>query len=160
MADQFFRIDCKTFFDRPAVMNALKPKRRAALSKLGAFIRRRARTLTGRNTKKTAPPGKPPRRHVGQLHDLIQFGYDAARDSVVVGPEEFQAKQGDVFANNGGHTVPALLEKGGNEVLQQGKRGRKKRARYQGNPFMQPSLGEAMGNDKLKAAWSESQAEI
>ena len=111
------------FFDRPRVIRAVDRARRRALSRAGAFIRTRARTLI-RKRKTTSAPGKPPHSHVGDLRRLIFFGYDSASDSVVVGPMRF--KTGD---------APHTLEFGGylitNYARMQGRdsRGRFTRAR-------------------------------
>lgn len=94
------------FFDRKAVLDKVPAALRRALSRLGAFVRTRARSSL-RYGKGTARPGRPPVAHrsagytrqstsrkTGQvksqpsspLRELIYFGYDPASESVVVGP--------------------------------------------------------------------------
>lgn len=94
------------FFDKKAVTDRLDPAVRRALSKLGAFVRTRAKSSV-RYGKGAARPGAPPVAHrsagytrtsrsrkTGQtkqqpaspLRELIYFAYDPASRSVVVGP--------------------------------------------------------------------------
>ena len=151
----FARIVPKSmFFDRARVVGALSKGRHAALSKIGAFVRQRARTLTGRRSRGSAAPGQPPKRHAGQLHDLIFFAYDESRDSVVIGPVLFKPSP-DVISVAGGGTVPEVLESGGEELLRDRRSGVVKRVRYAPRPFMAPALFEAQGNGKLLAAWRD-----
>ncbi len=73
------------FFDRAAVAETLDPAVRRALSKFGAFVRRRAQTSI-RPRKGTSRPGQPPHSHAGLLRKFIFFSFDRAAESVVVGP--------------------------------------------------------------------------
>jgi hypothetical protein len=73
------------FFDRRAVMDAVGRANQKLLSRAGAFIQRRAKSLI-RKRKRASNPGEPPSSHVGTLRNLIYFGYDTANESVVIGP--------------------------------------------------------------------------
>lgn len=73
------------FFDRKAVMNGVDRATRKVFSKFGAFVRTRSKTSI-RKRKGSAPPGKPPYSHKGQLKRLIFFAFDKDRQSVVIGP--------------------------------------------------------------------------
>jgi hypothetical protein len=115
------------FFDRRAVIRAMGARKRAALSRIGSFVRTRAKSLI-RSRKGVAKPGQPPSSHVGTLKGLIFFGYDFATQSAVVGPVRF-----------GTGDAPNLLEFGG-VVLRKDRNGRRRVERYHGNPFMGPSL--------------------
>src|SRR5581483_9283753 len=117
------------FFDRAAVLEKVAKGQRQAQSRIGAFVRTRARSLTNKSSKspRTAPAGSPPKKHRGDLRNLIYFAYDPGTGSVVVGPVRFGAGAAEV------------LEHGGTEVLVD-RRGHRKTAHYAGNPFMQPSL--------------------
>lgn len=145
------KIVTRFFFDQKKVIDALPPAKRRALSKIGAFIRTRARSLMKRR-KKTAPPNTPPSAHAGQLKDLLFFSYDPMSESVVVGPVPFKAGE-----------APALSEYGG--VAQRrawtwrprrGRYGRKYEAKYRKRPFMKPALDESVSNPKLVEAWKDS----
>jgi hypothetical protein len=77
------------------------------LSKIGAFVRQRARSSL-RRRKKASKPGSPPSVHSSDSFATLKnilFAYDADTKSVVVGP----------VALRGGHgvAVPGLHEFGG-----------------------------------------------
>lgn len=94
-----------TFFDKAAVTSKLDPALKRLLSKHGAFVRRRSKSSL-KYGKGTAVSGKPPIVHRGgmtrtttnkktgkaasqglsPLRELIFFGYDANKKSVVTGP--------------------------------------------------------------------------
>lgn len=115
------------FFDSAKVMAMVDAKRRRALSKFGAFVRRKARSSI-RKRKKLSEPGSPPSSHVGTLKNLIYFAYDTSRNSVVVGPTPFRGKA----------VAPALLERGGSSS-QRTKSGRARSTQYRARPFMKPA---------------------
>lgn len=147
------KLDFKAgFFDRPAIRKAIKPGRRRALSKAGAFVRTRAKSSirSGGKAGKSSPPGKPPRSHTGDLKRNIFHVYDGPTDSVLVGPVGFPRKR-----------APENLEHGGTErvrnklIAVQGKAGRGEGGRftsgktfkrytgtvkYEARPFMAPAL--------------------
>jgi len=119
----------KSFFDRPAVMNAVDRAERGVLSKFGAFVRQRARSLI-RRRKRISDPGSPPSSHTDLLKKFIFFAFDASTRSVVIGP---------VRLNRGNGTAPRLLEEGGTSTIF----GRDKKshpATYKARPYMGPSL--------------------
>lgn len=91
------------FFDRPAVTRAADAGTRRALSKFGAFVRRRARSSI-RQRKGVAPAGQPPSSHLDLLKRWILFAYEPNRRSVVIGPARLNAKVGN---------APEALEYGG-----------------------------------------------
>ena len=66
------------FFDRQAVKGRMTKANRKALSKAGAFIRRRARSSL-RRRKKSSEPGRPPSVHtsdrVATLKNIL-FAYE------------------------------------------------------------------------------------
>jgi hypothetical protein len=101
------------FFDRAAVKNRMTKANRKALSKAGAFIRRRARSSL-RRRKKPSPPGQPPSVHtndrVATLKNVL-FAYDPHNESLVVGPVKLNQKAllGPQLA---GATVPQIQEFG------------------------------------------------
>jgi ribosomal 50S subunit-associated protein YjgA (DUF615 family) len=74
-----------SFFDRKIVIDAMDRAARNVLSKFGAFVRQRAKSSI-RQRKRASDPGKPPSSHTGVLKDFIFFGYEADRQSVVIGP--------------------------------------------------------------------------
>lgn len=94
-----------TFFDKAAVTKQLDPALKRVLSKHGAFVRRRSKSSL-KYGKSTAVAGKPPIVHRGgmtrtkvnkktgkassqgqsPLRELIFFGYDPVKKSVVTGP--------------------------------------------------------------------------
>lgn len=121
-----------TFFDRPAVINAVGKARAKALSKAGAFVRQTARTSI-RKRKGTAPAGKPPHSHEGSLRRGIAFGYDRAADSVLVGPESIRNSP-----------APAALERGGpsTRTFYSAKAGRvlRREINVRPRPYMLPAL--------------------
>jgi len=120
------------FFDSPIVMSAMDRATRQALGKIGAFVRRRARTSI-RKGKKVSRPGQPPNSHAGDIRRLLFFAMGPDMDEVVIGPLRF--KKGE---------APNLLEFGGATVRTRihtsGKRGVKKVVVYRKHPFMGPAM--------------------
>lgn len=126
------------FFDSPRVMRAMDRAARRALSKVGAFVRTRARSSM-RRRKGVSKPGQPPSSHAGDLKRLLFFSYDPNTESVVIGPTRF--KKGE---------APSLLEFGGRAVRvrkqSSGKRGRRQIVTYRKHPFMGPALEAELPN--------------
>ena len=118
-----------SFFDSGEIQKRVNAATRKTLSKIGAFIRTRAKTSI-RKRKKISEPGQPPSSHEGSLRRLIFFGYDKTTQSVVVGPAAF--REG---------TAPRLLEFGGSRQTT-AKSGAAKVLVYRPRPFMRPA-GEA-----------------
>jgi len=131
------------FFDRQAVISKVDAATRRVLSKFGAFVRRSAKSSI-RKRKKAAPPGQPPSSHTGLLKKFIFFGYDAARQSVVIGPTRLNQK--------GRGEAPPLLEYGGKTTLKRG--GKKRRVTYQARPYMGPAFEKE--KPQLPAMWRGS----
>ena len=132
------------FFDRPKVMNAVDRANRQSLSKAGAFVRQAARTSI-RKRKGTSPAGSPPYSHEGSLRKWILFGYDAANESVVVGPVGFRKSE-----------APNVLEFGGTTTIYRRKGSRliPKRVKIAARSFMAPALEKE--RPKLPALWRNS----
>lgn len=115
------------FFDAPKVMRSVDAATRRVLSKFGAYVRTAAQSsMLGHVTRKgfgakskvtnrkgTSKPGQPPTPHTGDLVKFIFFGYDAMRQSVVVGPTRLNkvSFSEDMMPTRG--TVPENLEYGG-----------------------------------------------
>ncbi len=122
----------KIFFDRKTVVDAVGRKNARVLSQTGAF----ARTVMKRGMrkrKKVSDPGEFPSSHAGHLRNLIFFGYDAAKKSVVIGPTLFKDKVG-------GKTIPQLINEGGNAAIDVTDRKTGKKTRrsvtYRPRPFV------------------------
>ncbi len=115
------------FFRPELILRQADKARRRALSKAGAFVRRRAQTSM-RKRKAISEPGSPPSAHSGELRKLLFFAYDPRTDSVVVGPVVF--KRGE---------VPRLHEHGGT-VTRTDRRGKTRTFRYPARPYMAPAL--------------------
>ena len=98
------------FFDKPKVERAIDKATRKNMSRLGAFIQRRARSSIKRRKKYTtnSKPGKPPFNHSNSKFASLKniwFFYDKWTETGVVGPVQF-GKQRSM-------TVPQLMEFGG-----------------------------------------------
>jgi len=116
------------FFDRQAIVAKVDAATRSVLSKFGAFVRRTARGSI-RSRKAPAAPGSAPSSHTGLLKRLIFFGYDPARQSVVIGPAPLRSTV----------EAPPLLEYGGT-ARRKGRNGKTKSATYQARPYMGPAF--------------------
>lgn len=128
------------FFDTKEVQTKVSEATRKVLSKFGAFVRTAARQSI--KTKTTpSPAGQPPHSHTGQLKRGILFGYDQARQSVVVGPVKLAGK---------GH-APELLEKGG-ETVRHGNPRRKDRRIGDGGVLLLRQTNSA--SSKIIKDWS------
>jgi len=146
------------FFDRQEVIDKIGKAEAKALSKAGAFVRRRARSSI-RRRKAVSQPGSPPSCHstdkVATLKNIL-FAYEPREESVVVGPVKLNghAYQGSLLTSG---TVPETAEFGGSVGLREKQvgtrwvsQGRRKprpgqptrirQAKYRPRPFMQPAL--------------------
>jgi hypothetical protein len=123
-----------SFFDRKKVQDALSRAERKALSRFGAFVRRRAQTSI-RKRKAISEPGDPPSGHVGTLRKLIFFAYDARSHSVVIGPTQSKP--------NG--EAPRLLEEGG-ETARVDRKGVARRLVYRARPYMVPAFNAELAD--------------
>ena len=138
----------KMFFDSKEVVAATDKAARSVLSKIGAFIRREAKSSIrpGGKKHKASLPGQPPRSQTGLLKRFIFFGYDTSAQSVVVGP----AKLGGVKGKDAPHT----LEYGGSTEASSFYAKNTKRVNIVARPFMQPALNKNL--PKLPAMWANS----
>ena len=141
------------FFDRPRVKRAVDRAKRSVLSKAGAFVRQRARTLI-RPRRRSARPGEPPSSHTGLLRRLIFFGHprNSDRDTVVIGPAPLNTSGGR--SEYGSTTVPEVLEFGGRVTTRDHRTGQRVTRRYRGHPFMGPALEKEA--DKFPELWRDS----
>jgi hypothetical protein len=131
------------FFDRTKVEKLVGERGAKFLNRVGGFIRTVARRSmrSGGKKRKASMPGDPPRYQtkdkVATLRN-IQYGYEPARQSVVVGPVKLNQKQ---YLNGrlSSGTVPALHEFGGTAgmlekeitaIIGRGAAGRDERGRY------------------------------
>jgi hypothetical protein len=109
------------FFDTAAIVTAVNEGHRIAQSKMGAFVRQRAKSSI-RKREAVSAPDSPPSSHAGDLKRLIFFAFDAETLSTVIGPVAF-----------GRGEAPGLLERGGRATR------KGKPAIYRPRPFMGPA---------------------
>ena len=135
------------FFDSQKVMNATDRATRRVLSKFGAFVRRGAKSSIGKR-KRVSDPGQPPSSHTGLLKKLILFGYDASRQSVVIGPMKLSGRENK--------DAPEVAEYGGTakRIFTIRKKRTVKNVKYKARPFMRPALERE--EPKLPAMWADS----
>lgn len=159
-----------TFFDRAKVQNAADRAAVRNLSRAGAFVRTRARSLL-RYRDKPSAEGKPPSIHktmvrekkvrsglnagdyskqaVSPLREFLFFGYDSSTRSEVVGPAKIN--------QTGSDTVLSALEYGGTSRVIRGRKRREKRwvmATIKAHPTMQPALAAEV--PRLAPLWANS----
>lgn len=157
----------ESFFDRPRVIAALKKAKRKALSKAGAFVRRRARSSM-RRRKSASPAGSPPSAHSnGNSLKTILFAFQPQSESTIVGPVQFN--QVNFTIESVTSTVPGLHERGETAIIREYRyqpiegesdvqwrrvdgrkrygpregyrlQTRRRTARYPKRPFMRPAL--------------------
>lgn len=147
----------KSFFDRAAVADKIPPAMKRALSRFGAYVRQKAKASL-KYGDKSSTPGQPPIVHRSKgftrkkkkkgvtvqqpsspLRELIFFGYDSDKMTVVIGP-----------AFGGSHTgAPEALEHGGSARVTNAN-GSTEIVTIGARPFMQPAFDKqlkAVGND-------------
>jgi len=170
-------ISLDMFFDTERVKRATDSASRKNLSRAGAFVRQAARTSI-RPRKAISQPGQPPSSHTGHLRRGILFGYERARQSVLVGPSALNMITWAHAPGGRGWSpqkavIPATLEYGGSlrtlEVFKWGKwrradlRSRRRNAEFQmrsrkytvaPRPYMRPAL--AREAPKLAGLWANS----
>jgi hypothetical protein len=105
----------EAFFDRAKVVQMTEDRELRALSRIGAFVRRRARTAILRRRKRVSSPGEPPSVHstddVATLRNIL-FAYNRGSQSVVIGPVKLN--QLNTKAEGlGSQPVPSIMEHGG-----------------------------------------------
>lgn len=141
----------KAFFDRKAITGPVDTARRKVLSKIGAFVRRRAQTSI-RKRKGISTPGGPPHSHTGLLRKFLFFAYDSTRESVIIGPARLNGP-------SAGAALPALEYGGVSSTLRTSyESGRRVRHRHQifiaPRPFMGPALAAEAPN--FAPLWRDS----
>lgn len=142
------RMNTALFFDRSGVIKQTEARERRVLGRVGAIIRRSARSSIrsrkrprlGKRGRATRPsrPGEPPISWTKPGIKDILFQYVPSSHSVVAGPIMF----------NGGDDVPGLLELGGTTQItsrfdRDGRKlpqAQKRQAKYEPRPFMGPAL--------------------
>lgn len=141
------------FFDRKIVLDHFGEKGKTtirALSRAGAFLRTRARSML-RRRKRSASSGQAPSIHTSDSTVTlrnVQFAYDFATSSVVVGTIRLNTAH-----NRGGGPVPKLLEFGG-MASRPAHRGGTRTAHYKPHPWMGPSLKAEIAAGTVPACWS------
>ncbi len=168
------------FFDRLAVQDLISRKERRAMSKIGSYVRRGARSSL-RPGKRPSNPGDPPRVHTKSRTASIKnilFGYDPSKHSVVIGPVRLRRRQSKGFylTSKGGRgrdskgrftskakygawisdikndkPVSSLMEFGGS--LRAKVNNEDRTLHYSPRPFMKPALDREANNGKLIQAW-------
>ncbi len=156
------------FFDRRAVKDAVRRGTRKALSKAGAYVRKRAKSRL-RRRKRTSEPGESPSIHSrDETRTLkrILFAFEPATEGVVVGPVGLGTQR---------PTVPELMEGGGSQVIVEAspwksgdkwipigrrvprwaQRVRRRRATYEPRPFMGPALEEEIAAGTIPAQFAD-----
>lgn len=103
------------FFDSAHVVARVTEPHRRILSKIGAYVRRSARSSI-RKRNRPAPPGSPPSSHAGLLRQHIYFSYDPVDENVIIGPALLDMGN-DEDGRPAAGTVPQTLELGGGMVV-------------------------------------------
>lgn len=139
------------FRDLDAIQNAEERAAKKALSKFGAFVRRRARSSM-RRRKKASEPGQPPSAHLGLIKKFLFFAYEPESKNVVIGPALLNGSK-----RSDSQTVVELHEKGGSRAVEEtqvrsgdwvasgrvkidGLPIRTRQAKYPERPFMRPAF--------------------
>lgn len=169
-----FTVDAKQkdfFFDRLKVIESMSAQNVKRLSKAGAFVRTRARSIL-RRRKKPSKPGASPtvwsRDEFATLKNIL-FYADVRREAVIIGP---RAVPGLALKGSNRRTVPELLEKGGWVQTRFKMRGKRyvpstrsiylsleepeevAIAKYEPRPFMGPALSKVIAEGKVGNLWS------
>lgn len=142
----------KQFFDRDKVLRAMDAKTRRAMSKAGAFIRRRARSSLRRRKRPSTPPEPPSVHSNDRFHTLknILFFYEPDTQSLIVGPVQ--------TTRTGPVPVPSLHEFGGTTTIKtrarRGRPAKRKRASYPPRRFMGPALAAELAAGTIPRQWA------
>lgn len=155
------------FFDRAKIQAEVDRNERRELSKIGAFVRRRARSSLRRRKRVSLPGEKPSIRSRDSASlKTILFGYVPQSHSVVIGPVKLNG------SNLGNSTVPNLLEFGGRTTVHESryydrrmpwhqgiwKQGpvehRKRNVRIRSRPFMGPAFEEELAAGTIADVWA------
>jgi hypothetical protein len=173
------------FFDRAKVLNVIGRENARRLSKMGAYVRQRAKTdilrraPKGRKRKGAAgdrpasPPGRPPYVHSRDSFATfrnILFALDTDWESVVIGVRYIPRKR---LRGSSAATAAELNELGGTSVIQEVQIDgvwvprnsvagasrfptRKRQARYPARPFMGPALKKEIAAGTVRDVFSRS----
>lgn len=166
------KFNVSTFFDKLAVTSRVDKGRVKVLSKFGAFVRTKARSLI-RKRKKTSAAGQPPTSRTGKLKRFIFFSYDTTAESVVIGPELFASARKSKDGEPVSGTVPEVLEYHGpifirevqfpdgtwHRATMQNEKKRRLQERYRqvdikARPFMGPAFRSEL--EKAPGMWANS----
>jgi len=132
------------FFDAKAVTSAVDQASRRVLSRFGAFVRQRARSLI-RTRRAASRPGQPPSSHEGSLRRLIFFGYEPGTKNVVIGPTPFTSSpSADLLEQD--HKA------GGVRRIRRRRGGKTVTMTYRARPFMGPAMDAE--KPKLPGMWA------
>ena len=113
------------FFDRDAVLDAVRAAERRKLQRAASYVRTAAKRSFRRSGRPV--PGSSPVSRTGKLRGSILYFYDQRRSEAYVGPFRFQRTPSP--------PAPKLLEKGG--VSHRG-------VRYDKFPYMMPALRRSL----------------
>lgn len=168
------------FFDREKVVKQIGRENVRKLSKMGAYVRQRARTdilrrgprrkikVGGVKRSQASAPGQPPyvwsRNSFVTLRNIL-FGLDRIGNAVLIGPRAVPSKR---LKNSSAVTVPELLEKGGTssvavdpetgEALGYQPTGNTafamRSVHYAARPFMGPALQKEIAAGTVQSVWS------
>lgn len=134
-------------FKPEKVLAAEKRASKATLSKMGAFVRTRARTQHLRRRKRTSEPGEGPSVHSRDKYaNLRNIRFQVNKDAteVVVGPLKI-TRGGRVRPVTG--TVPSVLEHGGMVAIKKDRSTRGKRlvvVQVEKRPFMAKAFRDVL----------------
>jgi len=123
----------KLEFFNDDVSDALDPRKRQVLSKVGAFTRREMRQSI-RTGGPVSLPNRPPKSRTGLLKRFIFFVVDQQRESVVIGPVKLGAKD-----EIGGRPQPGAHEYGVIDSFLGTTR------IYEPRPFARPAFNRVLG---------------
>ncbi|QDV23428.1 hypothetical protein [Aureliella helgolandensis] len=165
------------FFDRMKVQDKINRGERRQLSRIGSFVRRRARTSL-RRRKKVSQSGSPPSVHsrdkVATLKNIL-FAYDATNHAVYIGP----VRLNQVNQRPSGQSIPitSLHEFGGSVLIheeqsknaknpsvwfrrdlrftaREWKRYRTRRLSYPARPYMGTALAAEVAAGTIADVWA------
>ncbi len=166
------------FFDRARVINTIRAEDRRRLSKIGAYVRQRARTDVLKRPPKSkrslfppSAPGSPPHVHSNDSFATLRnilFALNSDWESVIIGPRGVPSLK---LSGASRPTVPALMEFGGKatitETLLNGEwvpgnrttgdaetaETRKRRVSYPKRPFMSVALQREVAAGTIPDIW-------
>lgn len=165
------------FLDRVAVYAAIDDAERKKLSMIGGWIRKTAQRNV-RRRKRSSKPGQSPtnwsNQQVASLRNILYY-YDRTAGHVMIGPVKLNQVN---MTATGSRPVTEILEHGatvsipeeqwkssdsdkwfrvdGRKRKHHGKRYRRRSARYEARPFVQPALDKAVAKGIVRDAWINS----